>query len=133
MLIVLQRPSFAMGTCTLRHYQKSKGRGPPKLMSKTAEATGYSKRTVCRVVSKKKTLEGAVIVSPPKWYKAERKRILVDDFNVEAIRRIVHEFYRDKKYSTVESLLAVVKERGVFMGERVTLWKLLARLVSSTR
>ena len=33
-----------------RQCQKSKGRGPPKLMSKTAEATGYSKQTVHRVV-----------------------------------------------------------------------------------
>lgn len=76
-----------------RQSQKSKGRGPPKLVTKTAEATGYCERTVRRVVGEKKTLEGAAFVSPAKRYKAERKRIVVDDFDTEAIRRTVHEFY----------------------------------------
>ena len=41
------------------------------------------------------------------------------------IRHTVHDFYQEKKYPTLESLLAVVKEKGLFDGKRITLWKLL--------
>ena len=111
-----------------RQSEKSKGRGPPKITSKTAEATGYSLSTVRRVVAEKKSREGAAFVSPAKRYKQERSRIVVDDFDIEAIRRTVREFYLNKKYPTLDSLLAAVKEKGVFDGERVTLWKLLRKI-----
>ena len=67
-------------------------------------------------------------MSPAKRYKRDRKRIVVHDFDLEGIRRAVHEFYSDKKYPTLESLLALFKKRGVFDGERVTLWKVLQKL-----
>ena len=38
-----------------RQSQKSKGRGPPKLASRTADATGHSERTVRRIVAEKIT------------------------------------------------------------------------------
>ena len=57
---------------------------------------------------------------------SERKRIVVDDFDLEGIRRAVHEFYSDKKYPTLESLLALLKERGLFDGERVKHLSMLA-------
>ena len=44
----------------------------------------------------------------------ERKKIIVD---MEGIWRTVHDFYQEKKYPTLESLLAVVKEKGLFDGE----------------
>ena len=47
---------------------------------------------------------------------------------MEGIRRTVYDFYREKKYPTLESLLVVVKERGLFDGERNTLWKLFRKL-----
>ena len=62
-------------------------------MSKTADATRYSERTVHRIVAEKKTLEAAVFGSPAKRYKVERKKITVDDFDMEGIRRTVHDFY----------------------------------------
>ena len=34
---------------------------------------------------------------------------------MEGIRRAVHEFYRDKKFPTLESLLALVKEEVCLM------------------
>ena len=58
----------------------------------------------------------------------ERKKIIVDDFDMEGIQRTVHDFYREKKNPTLESLLAVVKEKGLFVGERITLWKLLRKV-----
>ena len=61
-------------------------------------------------------------------YKRDRKRIVVDDFGLEGIRHAVHEFYSDKKYSTLELFLALLKERGLFDGERVTLWKVFRKL-----
>ena len=84
-------------------------------MNKTAKATGYCEQTVRRVVAEKRASDGATFVSPAKWYMRDRKRIVrkrivgkrivVDDFDLEGIRRAVHEFYSDKKYPTLESLL----------------------------
>ena len=97
-------------------------------MDKTAKGTGYCVRSVRRVVAEKRASDGAAFVSPAKRYKRDRKRIVVNDFNLEGIRRAVHEFYSDKKYPTLESLLTLFKERGLFDGEHVTLWKVLRKL-----
>ena len=95
-------------------------------MDKTAKATGsVSERCVYRVVAEKRASDGATFVSPAKRFKRDRKRIVVDDFVLEGIRRAVHEFYSDKKYPTLESLLALLKKRCIFDGESVTLWKVL--------
>ena len=56
------------------------------------------------------------------------RKIVIDDFDMEDIRRTVHDFYQEKKYPTLESLHAVVKEKCLFNGERITLWKLLHKL-----
>ena len=69
---------------------KSKYRGPPKLTSKTADVTGYSERTVRRIVAEKSEISGAVFASLPKRCKVKEE----DDFNTEALRRLVHDFYR---------------------------------------
>ena len=54
--------------------------------------------------------------------------IVVNDFDLEGIRRAVHELYSDKYYPKFKSLLALLKERGIFDGKRVTLWKVLWKL-----
>ena len=95
-----------------RQSMKSKGRGPPKLTSRTADATGYSERTVRRIVAEKKSLEIAAFGLPAKRYKVERKKIIVNDFGMEGIRHTVHDFSLEKKYATLESLLVVVKRGG---------------------
>ena len=98
-------------------------------MDKTAKAiVGYCEQTVRRVVAKKRESDGATFVSPAKRYKRDRKRIIFDDFDLEGIRRAVHEFYSDEKYLTLESLLAILKERGLFNGECVTFCKVLRKL-----
>ena len=101
---------------------KSKYRGPPKLTHKTAEATGYGERMVRRIIAEKTALSEAVFSSP------DRERVDVDDFVMEALRRTVHGFYRDKKYPTLDSSLVAVKEKGDFTGERTTLWKVLRKM-----
>ena len=61
---------------------KSKYRGPPKLTSKTAEATSYSEHTVRKIVAKKAEISEAAFMSLPKRYKVERK----NDIDTEAVR-----------------------------------------------
>ena len=69
---------------------------------KTAEATGYSERTVRRIVS---DISGTAFISPAKRYTVYRKKIVLDDFDTEALRRLVHDFYREKKFPTLDSFL----------------------------
>lgn len=72
-------------------------------------------------------LSGAAFSSPAKRYKVDRKKLILDDFDTEALRRIVHDFYREKKYPTLDSLLVAAKEKGIFSGEHVTLWRVLRK------
>ena len=127
--IVLPRTSSSM--CTSIYFErestKTKCRVSPKLTHKTAEAPGYGKRTVRRIVAEMSALNGAAFSSPAKRYKVDRKIIVLADFDVEALRRVVHEFYSEKKYPTMDSLLSAVKEKAIH-GERTTLWKVLRKM-----
>ena len=107
---------------------KTKNKAPPRLTHKTAEATGYSERTVRRIVSEKSAQSGAAFCSPAKRYKLDRKKIVLDDFDTEALRRAIHEFYSEKKYPTMDSLLSAVKEKGIISGERTTLWRVIRKM-----
>ena len=51
----------------------------------------------------------------------------MDDFDVEAIQHLVHDFCRERKYPTLDSLLLAVKEKGLCGGERATLWRILRK------
>ena len=51
----------------------SKYRGPPKLTSKVAEATGYSECTVRRILTEKLEISGAVFVSLPRRCKVKEE------------------------------------------------------------
>ena len=44
------------------------------------------------------------------------------------LRCFVHDFYREKKYPTLDSLLLAVKEKGLFGGECATLWRILCKM-----
>ena len=65
---------------------------------------------------------------PAKRYKIDGKKIVMDDFDTEALRRTVHEFYSEKKYPTMDSLLLAVKEKGIFSGEHTTLWRVMRKM-----
>ena len=71
------------------------------MSSKTAQATGYSVRTVERVVAMKRASSGAVFQSPVKRYAASRARIVLDDFDTEAIR-YYSRFLRKEGVSNIE-------------------------------
>ena len=73
-----------------------------KLGKKTAEATGYCKGTVERVIAEKRRLDGAEFIPPAKWYKKSRKCIIVDDFDCDAIQQTVHEFYTRKEFPMLD-------------------------------
>ena len=72
-------------------------------------------------MAEKSALSGAAFSSPAKRYKIDREKIVMDNFDTEALRSSVHEFYSEKKYPTMDSLLSAVKEKGIFSGERTTL------------
>ena len=120
------------GAVKYTHYSntsaKTKNRVPPKLTHKTAEVTGYGEHTVRRIVAEKSALSGAAFSSPAKRYKIDRKKIVMDDFDMEALRSAVHEFYSEKKYPTMDSLLSTVKEKGIFSEERTTLWRVMRKM-----
>ena len=133
--IVPRRTSSS--TCTVffeKESAKTKNKAPPRLTHKTAEATGYIERTVRRIVSEKSAQSGAAFCSPAKRYKLDRKKIVLDDFDTEALRRAIHEFYSEKKYPTMDSLLSAVKKRKVFSVENAQrCGELYVRWVLSTK
>ena len=107
-----------------RKSAKTKNRVPPKL----TEATGYGECTVRRIVAEKSALSGAAFLSPAKQYKIDRKKIMIDDFNTEALWHVVLEFFSGKKYPTMDSLLSALKEQGIFSGECTTLWRIMYKM-----
>ena len=52
----------------------------------------------------------------------------MDDFDCDAIRRTIHEFYAKKEYPTLDKLLQILKEKELFTGGRISLWKLLRKI-----
>ena len=85
-----------------RQESKSKYRGPSQVTRKMAEVTGYTERTVRHIVGEKASFCGAAFTSPAKQYTVDRRTVCLDDFDVEAIRRLVHDFYRETKYPTLD-------------------------------
>ena len=108
--------------------KKSKRGQSPKLAIKTSDATGYCRRSVERVVREKRSLEGAEFPSPSKRYKESREGVIVDDFDVEAIRRTIHGFYSKKEFPTLDKILTEVRRKGLFTAGRTSLWKLLKKI-----
>ena len=106
-------------------HQKSMLRN--KVLERTAKACGVAVRTVYHVQREVKGSAG-VLCTPEKRYNESRVQIQLDDFDVEAIRRTIHEYYTQKEYPTLESLLAQLKNRDVFRGGRTTLWLILREM-----
>ena len=95
---------------------------------KTTEATGYPDLRVRSIMGEKSSFCGAAFTSPAKRYKVDRRTVRSDDFNLEAMRSLVHDLYCEKKYPTLDSLLLAAKEKGLNSEERVTLWRILRKM-----
>ena len=94
-----------------------------QVVARTSLATRVSESTVKRV-SKEYRVEGE-FKSPEKRYVKDRLRLYPDDFNRDAIRRIIHDSYLNKDYPTLDSVLRKAGSTGVFDGGRMTRNKLL--------
>ena len=94
-----------------------------QVVARTSIATGVGETTI-KKISKEYREEGQ-LESPMKRYTMERVRLYPDDFNREALRRTLHQFYLDKDYSTLDKVLRRAKRDGIFEGGCTALSKLL--------
>ena len=69
--------------------------------------------TVVRIYKEYEGNSG-LLSSPEKQYTASSVQIVLDDFNVQAIRKEVHAFYGRKEYPTLDSLLGVLKDKNLW-------------------
>ena len=65
---------------------------------------GYSEATIKRV-RMERTHGGSEFSSPAKRYKVARRRIVVDNFDREAIRWCIYQLYDAKEHVTLTKLL----------------------------
>jgi transposase/DNA-directed RNA polymerase subunit H (RpoH/RPB5) len=94
------------------------------IVSNTACATGVSERSVYRVIREYKTIHE---LKSPKKSKPRKKLIEnIDDFDKNAIRRKVHEFYFRNELPTIDKVMAIVNEdEDLPTFRRTTFYKLL--------
>ena len=67
-----------------------------QIVKRTSVACGVGTATVVRICKEYEGNSG-LLSSPEKQYTASRVQIVLDDFNVEAIRKEVHAFYGRKE------------------------------------
>ena len=65
---------------------------------------GVAERTITNI-RQEASSGGAVFSSPAKRYKVSRRRVLVDTFDREAIRRKIYQLYEAKEHVTAKKLL----------------------------
>ena len=92
-------------------------------MRRTAKAIGIGMTTVKSV--KREFMTAGGFSSPVKRYKESRVQVFPNDFDREAIRHAVHDFYLQKSYPKLDKLLCTLREKNVFQGGRTTLSKVL--------
>ena len=92
-----------------------------------AKATGVSKNSVIRIAHEGKENDG-VFASPKRRYQVSRDRIMVDQFDRAAIRNTIHDFFVRKEYPTISKVLTEVHDKGIFMGGRTSLRKIIRQL-----
>ena len=101
---------------------------PNQVLNHTAKACGIHLSTVKSLHKEFKDSDG-LLASPEKRYDdGTRVRVVLDDFNMAAICKEVHEFYDRKEYPTLDSLLSVSKGKSLFEGGCTTLWKELRKM-----
>ncbi|XP_049861992.1 uncharacterized protein LOC126355670 [Schistocerca gregaria] len=97
------------------------------IVSKTAAATGVGHSSVYRVISEYKAKH--YLKSPKKGKVRQKLSESFDDFNTNATRRKVHEFFFHNDLPTIDKVLTVVNEDadlGSF--RRTTFYKLLREM-----
>ncbi|VVC86325.1 uncharacterized protein LOC126979094 [Leptidea sinapis] len=104
-----------------------------KVYVRVSAATGVSERTVLNIVKEARLVEQGLL-DPETLKKAPKKRIRskgkidVDEYDLQVIRRKIHEFYTFKKeVPTINKLLQILKEEINFKGSRETLRKILRK------
>ena len=83
-----------------------------EVIRKMAMATGIG-MTILKSV-KREFITAGGFSSPVKRYKKLRVRVFPNDFDREAIRHAVHDFYLQKSYPTLDKLLCTLREKDVF-------------------
>ena len=94
----LRRTSEATGEQTLYCFSER------RCLTLQHNNIGISESTLVRL-RRERTVSGADFSSPAKWYKMSRRRIVVDDFDREAIQRCIYQVYEDKEHLTLSKLL----------------------------
>lgn len=94
---------------------------------------GVSERTVLNIVKEARLVEQGLL-DPETLRKTPKKRVRtkgkieVDEYDLQVIRRKIHEFYAFKKeVPTINKLLQILKEEINFKGSRETLRKILRK------
>ena len=95
-------------------------------LKRTCDAKGVSRTSIKRLRKEKAHTGGAAFSTPTKRYRVSR-RLLLDDFDCEAIRRRIYHLYQAKEHVTLAKLL-VLKEDNLFRGQRSTLHILLKKM-----
>ena len=82
----------------------------------TVKAMGLSRATVTRIRCEQGRLsEDEEFASPAKGYCRTRRRVVTDDFDREAIRRLIYNLYEQKVNITLDTLLASLSYRYNFV------------------
>ena len=108
--------------------EKRAGRSILKMnvIERVAKACQLSTSTVATI--RRQAKDGDQFKTPTKRYTTIRTRINVDDFDKQAIRRVIHGFYERHEYPTLDSLLAELKVKQLFPGGRGSLHKLVRKM-----
>ena len=96
-------------------------------LKRTSDATKLSCTRFKRIQKGKLSTGGAAFSTPTKRYRFSR-RLLVDDFDHEAIRRKIYHLYRCKEHVTLSKFFVMLKEDNLFHGQRSTLHTLLREM-----
>ena len=92
------------------------------VIAKTAAATGVSKNSVKKIVSAGK------VIDEGKTRKAKVPFGKLDNFDVDVIRRIIHNLYRESISPSLKKILLQLKEKMNFPYGKTHLWRLLKKM-----
>ncbi|CAH0714377.1 unnamed protein product, partial [Brenthis ino] len=85
-----------------------------------------SEKTVSTIT---KEGESSQKISTPRKKRVQEKKIILDDFDLCAVRNKIHEMYTVRKeVPTLGKLLAELKTDINFRGGRTTLWKIIRQI-----